>query len=171
MTGYRANEIRSLTPESFSLDDEYPCITIRPSISKRRKRDMQPIPQPFVAGIRAWLSGKPRGHRVFETMPGDTARMLRADLDLACQAWIAEGETEAERERREQTDFLVYENGVGEFFDFHACRHSSITFISETIKSLKQPRRSPGYQRRGCWTDPATSNCTASSRLRTRLAR
>ncbi len=138
MTGYRANEIRSLTPESFSVDDEYPCITIRPTISKRRKRDMQPIPQLFVAGIREWLTGKPRGRRVFETMPGDTARMLRADLELARKAWIAEGETEAERERREQTDFLVYENSVGEFFDFHACRHAYITFISETTKSLQQ---------------------------------
>jgi integrase len=138
MTGFRANEIRSLTPESFTLDDDHPCITVRPTISKRRKLDIQPIPQPFVAGIRQWLTGKPRGRRVFETMPGDTARMLRADLHLARQAWIAEGETEAERERREQMDFLVYENSVGEFFDFHACRHAYITFISETTKSLKQ---------------------------------
>jgi len=77
MTGYRANEVRSLTPECFSLDGDYPCITIRPTISKRRKRDIQPIPVPFVAGIREWLSGKPRGVKVFDAMPGDTARMLR----------------------------------------------------------------------------------------------
>jgi len=137
MTGYRANEVRSLTPECFNLDGDYPSITIRPTISKRRKRDIQPIPVPFVAGIREWLAGKPRGGKVFDAMPGDTARMLRADLRLARKAWIAEGETEAERIRREETDFLVYENSVGEFFDFHACRHAYITFISETSKSLK----------------------------------
>lgn len=70
MTGFRANEIRRLAPECFSLDDDYPCITIRPTISKRRKRDMQPIPEPFVAEIRAWLSAKPRRVKVFDAMPG-----------------------------------------------------------------------------------------------------
>ena len=138
MTGYRANEIRSLTPESFSLDGDYPCIRIKPTISKRRKLDMQPIPQPFVQGIREWLYGKPPGGRLFEAMPGDTARMLRADLTVARQAWIAEGTSEVEQLRRKETDFLSYENSVGEFFDFHACRHAYITFISETTKSLKQ---------------------------------
>ncbi len=138
MTGYRANEIRSLTPECFSLDGDHPCITVRPTISKRRKLDIQPIPQSFVAGIRDWLAEKSRGCKLFEAMPGDTARMLRSDLDIARKAWIAEGETEPEQRRREETDFLIYENSVGEFFDFHSCRHAYITFISETTKSLKQ---------------------------------
>jgi integrase len=138
MTGYRANEIRSLTPECFSLDGDHPCITVRPTISKRRRLDIQPIPQSFVESIREWIAGKPRGVRLFEAMPGDTARMLRSDLDIARKAWIAEGATEAEQSRRKETDFLVYENSVGEYFDFHACRHAYITFISETTKSLKQ---------------------------------
>lgn len=64
--------------------------------------------------------------------------MLRADLHLTRLAWIAEGETEAEQRRRQDTDFLVYEKSVAEFFDFHACRHTYITFISETTRSLKQ---------------------------------
>jgi hypothetical protein len=71
-------------------------------------------------------------------MPGDTARMLRADLALARKAWIADVQTEEEKRSRTETDFLVYENSVGEFFDFNACRHAYITFISETTKSLKQ---------------------------------
>ena len=52
--------------------------------------------------------------------------------------WIAEAETPNEKRHREASDFLKYENSVGEFFDFHACRHGYITLISETCKSLKQ---------------------------------
>ena len=55
MTGYRADGIRSLKPECFSLDNEYPSITNMPTISKRRKRDVQPLPDALVEPLRAWL--------------------------------------------------------------------------------------------------------------------
>jgi integrase len=138
LTGFRASEIRSLTPEDYDVEGEHPCITVRPRNSKRRRLDIQPLPGVAVARFSTWLAGKPSGRRIFEKMPRDTARMLRADLAIARAAWIAEAETPDEKRHREASDFLKYENSVGEFFDFHACRHGYITLISETCKSLKQ---------------------------------
>ena len=138
LTGFRANEIRSLTPENYDVEGDHPCIIMRPRNSKRRRLDIQPLPAVAVKRFSKWLTGKPAGRRIFEKMPRDTARMLRADLTLARAAWIAEAETADERRRREESGFLKYENSVGEFFDFHACRHGYITLISETCKSVKQ---------------------------------
>jgi integrase len=138
LTGFRANEIRSLTPENYDVEGDHPCIIMRPRNSKRRRLDIQPLPAVAVTRFSKWLTGKTAGRRIFEKMPRDTARMLRADLTLARAAWIAEAATTDERRRREESDFLKYENSVGEFFDFHACRHGYITLISETCKSVKQ---------------------------------
>ena len=138
LTGFRANEIRSLTPENYDIEGDHPCITMRARNSKRRRLDIQPLPEVAVLRFATWLTGKPAGRRIFEKMPRDTARMLRADLAIARAAWIAEAAAPAERKQREESDFLKYENSVGEFFDFHACRHGYITLISETCKSVKQ---------------------------------
>jgi len=43
-TGFRANELRSLTRQSFALDADPPTITVEAGYSKRRRRDCQPIP-------------------------------------------------------------------------------------------------------------------------------
>ena len=138
LTGFRANEIRSLTPENYDIEGDHPCITMRARNSKRRRLDIQPLPEVAVLRFATWLTGKPAGRRIFEKMPRDTARMLRADLAIARAAWIAEAAAPAEKKQREESDFLKYENSVGEFFDFHACRHGYITLISETCKSVKQ---------------------------------
>src|SRR5262249_32797597 len=45
-TGFRAGELRSLTPASFDLDAEPPTVTVAAAYSKRRRTDAQPIPTP-----------------------------------------------------------------------------------------------------------------------------
>ena len=53
------------------------------------------------------------------------AKMLRADLATAREAWIADaGNDAAERIRREGSDFLRAEDHDGRIFDFHALRHT-----------------------------------------------
>ena len=47
-TGFRANELRTLTPEAFDLAGDQPTITVKAAYSKRRRDDVQPI-QPELA--------------------------------------------------------------------------------------------------------------------------
>ncbi|MFC1806508.1 hypothetical protein ACFL09_05970, partial [Planctomycetota bacterium] len=44
-TGLRAAELRSVTPESFDLDAEPPVVVVEAKLSKRRRRDVQPLPR------------------------------------------------------------------------------------------------------------------------------
>ena len=128
-SGLRANELRSLTPESFDLDSAPPTVTVAAGYSKRRRKDVQPIRRDLADNLREWLRSKTSCERVFRRMPDNTARMLRADLEAAREAWInaARGQ---EREAREKSDFLRYINSAGEVFDFHAFRH---TFVSAVV--------------------------------------
>src|SRR5262249_19014281 len=54
-TGFRANELRSLTPESFDLGDE-PTVTVQATISKRGQRDVQPISREMAELFRPWVA-------------------------------------------------------------------------------------------------------------------
>ena len=42
-TGFRANELRSLTPASFDLQADPPTVTVAAAYTKRRRQDVQPI--------------------------------------------------------------------------------------------------------------------------------
>lgn len=70
-TGFRANELRSLTTDSFDLDAIPPTCTVEAGYSKRRKRDVQPLPDALVEPLRAWLAGFDPGERVFTGIAGD----------------------------------------------------------------------------------------------------
>ena len=106
-TGFRAKELRSATPTSFDLENDPPTVTVAAAYSKRRRQDVQPIPEHLAEILRPWLDEKPTGVRMFGTLPGHTARMLRADLKLARAAWIkAAKDTPEEQARRKRSDFL-----------------------------------------------------------------
>ncbi|MCG3128341.1 MAG: hypothetical protein CHACPFDD_03225 [Phycisphaerae bacterium] len=45
-------------------------------------------------------------------------------------AWIEDSKIPEERAKREQSDFLRYENSVGHIADFHALRHTFITNLA-----------------------------------------
>ena len=106
--------------------------------SKRRRKDCQPIRADLAAMLRDWLAGKAATGRVFALLPNDTARMLRADLKAARQAWIDEAaEGSPERRQREQSDFLKYQNAAGEIADFHSTRHTYISVIVNSGANVK----------------------------------
>ena len=136
-TGFRAGELRSLTPASFDLDSDPPTVTVAAAHSKRRREDRQPIRQDLADLLRPWLAARPEGERLFARLPGDTARMLRSDLAAARAEWIGEATTEAEREAREKSDFLAYRNAAGEVADFHATRHTYVSGIVAGGASVK----------------------------------
>ncbi len=109
-TGFRANELRSLTLESFDLDADPPTVTVAAGYSKRRRRDEQPIRVDLAGLLRAYLADKPKSKAVFR-LPDKPGKMLRADLEAAG---------------------IPYRDGAGRVVDFHALRH---TFISNIVRS------------------------------------
>jgi len=136
-TGFRAKELRSLTPESFELDGDTPAVIVAAGYSKHRREDRQPIRQDLADLLRPWLADKPQGQRLFARLPGDTARMVRSDMALAREAWIEEAGTDEGRTERGKSGFLVYENAAGEVADFHSTRHTYISGIVAGGASVK----------------------------------
>ncbi len=114
-TGFRAGEIRSLTPESFDLDAQPPTVTVAASYSKRRRDDTQPIRNDLAKTLQPWLSGKPSGEPVLP-LPEKAAKMMRVDL---CAAGID------------------YQDDSGRMLDFHSLRHTYISRIVQSGASVK----------------------------------
>ena len=130
-TGFRANELRSLTPESFDLDADPPVVTIEAAYSKHRRRDEQPIRRDLADLLRPWLKGRPAGEPVFR-LPDKVFKLMQADLAAARDAWLKDAKTDKERQERERSTFLAYRDGAGRVADFHALRH---TYISRLVAS------------------------------------
>lgn len=79
-TGFRANELRSLTLESFDLGDA-PTVTIHAAYSKNAKTVAQPIRADLAERLREFLKDRGPG-RVF-SVPEKTGEMIRDDLASA----------------------------------------------------------------------------------------
>ena len=130
-TGFRANELRSLTPKSFDLDANPPTVTVEAGYSKHRRKDVQPIRRDLADVLRTWIAGKQPSCPVFN-MPDKPVKLILADLAAAREAWVKEGRSADERRERQQTTFLAYRDGANRVADFHALRH---TYISRLVAS------------------------------------
>jgi integrase len=113
-TGFRADEIRSLTPESFKLDPPFPRIVLKPADEKARRGVEQPCPAGLAEELRGWLMGKPAGRPVLPLHP-HTAKMIRRDHEAVG---------------------IPYETPAG-IFDFHALRGAFISRIERSGASVK----------------------------------
>ena len=131
-TGFRASELRSLTPGSFALGANPPTITVLGGYSKRRREDVQPIRSDLADMLQPWLDGKVKGVPAFGEMPGKTARMIHLDLRRARALWILESPNRRARRERRTSDFLAVRDDAGRVADFHALRH---TYISRLVSS------------------------------------
>lgn len=139
-TGLRRNEIASVTPASFSFDTNPPTITVEAGYSKRRQKDVLPLRRDFAERLREWIAGKPdvkATDRLFAIGGGRTSDMLQQDLTFAREQWIEESETDDERERREKSSFLAYEDDHKHVVDFHSLRK---TFITNLTRSGVTPK-------------------------------
>ena len=109
-SGFRAGELASLTPESFGLNSDPPCVTVEAAYSKRRRQDNQPLRKDLAALVRNWLREKPAKKRLW---PGGwvnhAAKMVRVDLKAAG---------------------IVFRDETGRVFDFHGLRHQFISKLA-----------------------------------------
>ncbi len=138
-TGFRALELRSLTPANFDLADKNNATaTVLACYSKRGRDDHQVI-RAELAELMAGYIMETRKHpntRLFD-MPEKNSEMIKADLERARTLWIKEAKTDAEREGRERSDFLRYKDSNGLAADFHALRHTFITNLARAGVSPK----------------------------------
>jgi len=135
-TGFRKGELGSLTLRSFNFDAPTPTVTVQATYSKRRRKDEQILHPEIVERFKEWLTKrKPKDEYeilfpVSKKTCGTnrrTAEMLEFDLASARKFWIAETDDLVEKQRRENSEFLLYCNKAGLFADFHGLRHTFIT--------------------------------------------
>ena len=130
-SGFRCSELASLTPESFSLDGKSPCVTVDAAYSKRRREDIQPLPDEVAAMLRLWLKEKPAQCELWPgTWVNHAAKMVRLDLAVARDKWIRDGATPQEQQDRTAASFLAYRDEAGRVFDFHSLRHQYISNLA-----------------------------------------
>ena len=151
-TGLRRKELASLTVRSIGRAGETVTLAIAATDSKNKRDDTLPL-HPYVAErLQTWVNEHELAadSQLFHlrTMGGslrDTAKMMQRDLEAARSRWIKEAETDdAEVQRREQSDFLLYRNQSGQFADFHANRH---TFISNLCRAGVHPKMAQSLAR------------------------
>ena len=122
MTGFRANELRSLTVASVNFDVSPATITIEGRVAKNRTKATVPIPNDFAHALRTYSKHLDQGQRLLRIPSGQTlTRALYRDLDAAgiCR---------------------VYANG--ELVDFHTLRSTAICWwITENKLDLLQVQR------------------------------
>jgi integrase len=119
-TGFRAEEVRTLTPERFNLQGNEPAITVLACYSKRGKssgRDVvQPIRRDFAEVLWRYLEGRKPGERLFPLHPVKNAEILYADLKAASIEPVDE---------------------KGRVVDFHALRHG---YVTNLIRAKVNPK-------------------------------
>jgi integrase len=137
-TGFRASELRSLTPASFRLDDDAPGVLLKAGSSKHRRDDLQPIRTDLAELLRKWLAGRDAQEPLW---PGrwneKAAAMLRCDLRRARARWIRDTFCPAERRKRRDSDSLAILDANGHVVDFHALRATYITALVKGGASVK----------------------------------
>ena len=141
-SGLRIGECRSLTRQSFSLEDRTPTVTVEARSSKRRKRDVQPIHPRLADVIRGWLERIPDdGRPLFPVDRFRTGAMFKADCQAARNAWLAAAANQADRLEREGSDFLCVVDSQGRTLDCHSLRHSYVSGLVRAGASVPTAQR------------------------------
>ncbi len=130
-TGLRAGELRSLTAGAFALSGNEPSVTVRAGYTKNGQEATLPLRADTAAALREYLAGKTSKTIAFNMPSSDyTADMLKADLGAARKAWLDGAQSPVERAAREQSTFCSYRDDAGRCADFHALRHTFISYLA-----------------------------------------
>ena len=119
-TVLRRQEIGSLTPRSFRLDDPQPTLVVEAACSKHRRKDTLPLHPDLVVMVRAWIDGMQPDDLLFPRIERKkTWLMVKKDLERVG---------------------IPYETPDG-IADFHAAgRHSHITGLVRSGASIMEAK-------------------------------
>ncbi len=119
-TGLRRQEIGSLTPRSFKLDDPQPTVTVEAACSKHRRKDVLPMHPDLVVMVREWVQDLGPDDLLFPRIERKkTWLMVKKDLERVG---------------------IPYETPEG-IADFHAAgRHSHITGLVRSGASIMEAK-------------------------------
>ena len=118
-TGFRLNEIGSVTMQSFNFQSNPPTLTVEAGYSKRRRRDELPLRGDFAAKIKKWLASKKKlrpDEPIIDVTNKRTGEMIQKDLKRAG---------------------IPYVDDRGYYADFHALRKTFITNLARAGVSPK----------------------------------
>lgn len=141
-TGFRRNEIGSVTKQSFNFEDIPATMTVEAGYSKHRQTDVLQLRQDFSDRIQTWIKSirsRKLDEPLFAVSDKRTAEMIRKDLAAARSKWILDAKDDPqEQKRRNESSFLAYYNDdQGRRVDFHALR---MTFITNLTRSGVAPK-------------------------------
>jgi site-specific recombinase XerD len=122
-TGFRAEELRTLTAEVFHLNVPEPTVYLQASATKNRRPADQPIPVSLARDLAVWLRELPSGTPVFP-LHHETAKAIRTDLEAAGIPY--------------QTD-----EGVADFHSLRAYYVSALVRSGASIKEVQALARHP----------------------------
>jgi len=133
----RAASSAKLTRSSFDLETDEPAIVVKAGAKNKYKSERHvPLKAATVPLLRAHLLHKMPEAPAFTIPPRQhAAKTVKADLDAARLARIAESPSPEIRDQRENSDFLKYKDSVGRFLDFHAFRHTRGVWLFEHHKA------------------------------------
>jgi integrase len=115
-TGLRANELETLTSDSFQLAGDSPTVTVAASYSKHRRTDVVPLRADVAELVRAYLAITPRSTKLFRRPSGNGTRALQVDLAAAGIPYCLNGR----------------------WADMHAQRHTFVSNLFETGATPKE---------------------------------
>ncbi len=115
-TGFRRNELGSITEQSFNFDSKPPQLTVAASFSKRRKNDVIPLRSDLAEQIQVWLSTRTKRNDqdpLICISNKRTGEMLKRDLAFARKLWLASIVDGELREKAEASSFLSFVDASG----------------------------------------------------------
>ncbi|CAN5218855.1 hypothetical protein BH11PLA2_BH11PLA2_02870 [soil metagenome] len=113
---------------------------VEAAYSKHKRRDEVPLHPGLVEELRLWTLGKPCDSPLWPgkwAVNNEAGDLIRRDLEAARATWIANADTDAEREAREESDFLKYRDSAGHVADFHSLR---LRFVTELVRAGVAPK-------------------------------
>lgn len=149
-TGLRRGELGSLRASSFQLDATPPTVTVEAAYSKHRRKDVQVLHPSVAKQMKEWMDVESDDEILFPISKATcgtdrpTSKMLQRDLASARSIWIGEAKGDAERGKRDKSDFLRYKDSKGLYADFHAMRH---TFITNLCRANVSPKTAQALAR------------------------
>src|SRR5262245_28325499 len=128
-TGLRAQELASLTVQSFDLKGDPPTVRVEACYSKHRRTDVLPLEEDLVCRLQIHLANR-NGKSLW---PGQwyrkAAKMMRKDLATARKQWIEVTPDGPQRDEREKSNYLKHKDSHDRVADFHSLRHVFITSL------------------------------------------